>query len=333
MTDEIKNGHRRVPGYDEDFYPDNRIRRDRARAFGSRTRVYGRDMNGIAFDTPSSSGNENNSEKVADKGKRKVGEAIKEAGQRKRFIERRRGLILAGVFILLFAAILGLIYKLVFVVKAINITGSEKYTNEEILQGAGISEGINLYSFRGSVTADRITLHCPYISAVNIDREIPSTVNITATEDKAAYYTIIYGEYKLLSEGLRVLETVEADALPEGITKLKLPSVSYAVAGRVIEFTSERRTSDITELLKIVRESPFKDRLTVIDVRDRYDISMICDGKNKLVLGENEDADYKLRVAEKVLEDPMFASENKFRIDLTIRGKTGVVMDNLLDVN
>ncbi len=330
MTDELRKNGRKVPGYNEDFYPDNRITHARRSSYGSSTRVYGR---GAAFaEKGNGKGKENNSEKVARRGKAKVGEARREAGQRKRFIERRRGLLLAVACILIFAAVLGLIYKLVFVVKSINISGSDTYSNEEIIDGAGITEGMNLYSFRASTVARRITLNCPYIREVVLDREIPNTVNIKATEDKAAYYTVVYGEYKLLSEGLRVLETVSADKLPEGLPKLKLPTVSYAVAGRKIEFALEKRETEIFDILKAVGDSELAERLTVIDLRDRYDITFVCDAKYKLIIGENDDVDYKLRVASKVLLDEMFSTDNKFRIDLTVRGKTGVVMDNNMDL-
>ena len=327
MTDEKRKTVRRVPGYNEDFYVDNRISRDRP----SSTREYERGR--PSFDRKRDRGqSSDNSEKVARRGKAKVGEARREAEQRKRFIERRRGLVLAVICILLFAAVVGIIYRLVFVVKSINIIGSEHYTKEEIISSAGIAEGINLYSFRASSVVSSITLRCPYISDVTLERRIPSTVNITAEEDTPAYYATIYGEYKLLSAGLRVLETVDAEEIPEGLLKLKLPTVSYAVAGRRLEFDSEKRDGDINELLKAVRESELADRITVIDLRDRYYVSMICDSKYKLIIGENTDVDSKLRVAAKVLLDEMFSTDNKFRIDLTVRGKTGVVMDNLLDV-
>jgi len=329
MTEDIKRASKRVPGYNEDFYTDNRISRGRT----SSTRVFGSRQAG-AFDKgerPKQS--DNNSERVARRGKAKVGEARREAGQRKKFVERRRGLILAVILILFFALTIGTIYKLVFVVKSINITGSLRYTNEEIIESSGISAGVNLYSFRASSVVNSLTLKCPYIRDVVLERRVPSTVNITAEEDIPAYYAVIYGEYKILSEGLRVLETVDTEAIPEGIPKLKLPTVSYAVAGRKLEFESEKRENEIYEILKTVRASELASRLTVIDLRDRYDISMICDGKNKLILGENTDVDYKLRVAAKVLLDEMFTTDNKFRVDLTVRGKTGVIMDNLLDVN
>ena len=277
--------------------------------------------------------NAGGAEKVAAKGKAKVGEVRREAGERRKFIKRRRGLLLAVSCILIFLAVVLLVYKFVFVVKDINVAGSERYSSEEIIRASGISEGVNLYSFRTSSVVSRVTLNCPYIQEVSLDRNIPNSIAITATEDVPMYYADIYGERKILSAGLRVLDTVVEDAEIEGLTKLKLPAISYSVAGREILFAEEKRASGIRELLKAVSESTLGDRVTLIDIRDQFDICVVCDGLFRLDIGENEDLDYKLRVAAKVLEDDMFKTDNKFRLDLTIRGKTGVVMDNQMDLN
>lgn len=275
--------------------------------------------------------NENARARGAQRGNRKMREVRREAGERRRKVKRRRALLLTVAFIVIFALIAGVVYKLMFVVKNINVTGSEVYSTEEICDAGGLSQGVNLYSFRASSFASSVTLKCPYISRVTLEREIPDTVNISATEESAVYYADIYGEYKLLSESLRVLGTVAEDEISDELIMLKLPSVSYAVAGRQISFAVERRRSDVTKLLTDVAQSELCDRISMIDLRDKYEVTMVCDGLRLLVIGENEDVEYKLRVASKVLEDAMFANNtDKYRIDLTVRGKTGVLKDNSL---
>ncbi len=262
----------------------------------------------------------------ARRGGRKVDEARRSAGERKRTVHRRRALVLFAVCVLLLALIAGVIYRFLFVVKYINISGSSVYSSDEIMSAGGLSEGVNLYSFRSSTLESSVTFRCPYISHLTLDRQLPDTVNISATEETARYYAVIYGEYKLLSDSLRVLGTVTQDALPEGLIKLKLPTVSYAVTGRQIAFASERRMSDIKQLLSDISQSELADRLNIVDVRDKYDVRALCDGLRLLLIGENADTSYKLRVAARVLEDEMFAeNEKKYRVDLTVRGKTGVL--------
>ena len=319
-----------------DFYPsDNRI--SRAEANGA-TRAYSLSGFGDPYSykrtakgkkSPSGGG----AERVAARGKATVGEVRREAGQRRKLVQKRRGLLFGISCVLIFLAVIFLVYKFVFVVKEISVVGSEKYSTEQITKASGISAGDNLYSFRTSSVVNSITLNCPYIQEVSVDRNIPNNVSISATEDTAVYYADIYGETKLLSAGLRVLDTVAEDYDLSGLVKLKLPAVSYSVAGREIRFADERRALEIRELLSDVSESALSGRVTIVDIRDQFDAYVVCDGLYKLELGENSDVDYKLRVASKVLEDDMFKTDNKFRLDLTVRGKTGVVMDNQMDLD
>lgn len=272
--------------------------------------------------------------KISSKGKKKLGEVRREAGERRRFVERKRGLLMGLMITVMFVVIMLLIYKVLFVVRNVTVVGAEKYTPEQIELAAGVERGDNLYSFRGSKVSENVTLACPYIKSVAVDREIPSDVTYTVTEDEAAYYAVIFGEYKILSRELRVLETAEsAEKIPEGLIKLKLPAVAYSVTGRGIRLADERRDYGMREVLRAVEECGLMPRLTTVDLRDQFDVSIVVESHIKLIVGDTANISRKLKVAEKVLEDEMFATENKIRVDLTIDGKTGVMIDNMMELD
>ena len=263
----------------------------------------------------------------------KYGEARREAGERRRAILRRRWLILAAASITILSVLMFLGYKFVFVVRSITVKGDGTYTAEQILEASGISEGVNLYSFRASTVEKNITLRCPYIGSVEVDRDIPNRMTITVTEENPMYYAVVFGEYKLLSQNLRVLgEVASKEDVPEGVIKLKLPTVSYSVAGRVIKFADEKRERSVRSVLTIAADSGIREKLTMIDLRDQFDMSMVCSGKQKLMVGSEADLEYKLKIAEKILENEMFESDSKYKIDFTVDGKTGVVPDELIEV-
>lgn len=59
----------------------------------------------------------------------------------------------------LFAVLfLTVVYKVVFVVKTVNVTGTEKYTDSEVLAASGIEEGDTLYSFSRTDAENEIIL-------------------------------------------------------------------------------------------------------------------------------------------------------------------------------
>ena len=271
--------------------------------------------------------------RVDAKGKRAFRDVRREASRRRRFALRRRALIMGIAIVLVFVALLAAVYKAVFRVTDISATEGGRYTPDEIIAASGISEGTNLYSFRKSSVVDSITLQCPYIGDVDIDRQIPHSVVLNTTEDEPHYSVSIFGEAKLLSEGLRVLGSVESTSETSGVVRLHLPGVSYAIDGRVIAFSDSRCDRSVRDVLSSVADSELASRITAIDIRDIYNISMTCDDKYKLIIGDTSRLDMKLLTAARVLEDDMFKTDNKMRIDLTADGKTGIIIDNKLELD
>ena len=263
-----------------------------------------------------------------------MGEARRQAASRRRFIEHRRGIILAVLITLFTFGLLFGIYKLAFVVRSVTVTGNETYGEEEIIEASGVRRGINLYSFRASTAEAQISFKCPYVGEVEVKRTVPSSVALTVTEDKAVFYADIFGKIAVLSEWLRVLESSEAEnASVEGLIKLKLPGISYAVEGRELRFADSKDEKAVRATLEAVMASALSGRIGSVDMTDTFSITASCDGKYLLVIGNSSDVDVKLKAAAKVLEDEIFSSGNKARLDLTDVTQTSVVFDNTIKLD
>ncbi|MBQ6262499.1 MAG: FtsQ-type POTRA domain-containing protein [Clostridia bacterium] len=271
---------------------------------------------------------------MKDKHRDDVDDARRRASSRRKFIERRRGLLLALMIILFTVLFVFGFYKLVFVVRNITVEGNLTYAAEEIIEASGVSKGLNLYSFRASATDSKVTFKCPYVEHVEVRRSPPGTVTLNVTEDVPAYFAEIFGKTVVLSDGLRVLDTLaEGEPVPETLIKLKLPAVSYSVEGRLIEFAGEKDERSIRATLEAAADSDLCDRVSSIDLRDLYNIEASCDGKYLLIFGSSTDIDVKFATAAKVLEDPMFSSGNKARLNLSDPSKTSVVFDGTIAID
>ncbi|MBQ8747234.1 MAG: FtsQ-type POTRA domain-containing protein [Clostridia bacterium] len=261
-------------------------------------------------------------------------QAYQRAVRQKTFARLRRvGLaVLIGVVFLVCALVL--VYKLAYVVNDITVTGASLYSPETILDAAGVEEGQNLYSFSSRVVQNRVTLHCPYVRSLHVDRQAPDTVYFAVTEDEATFSAYIYGELRALSPSLRVLDSVtEDEAAANGLIRLCLPAVNQAVAGRVIVFENERGARMIRDIAAAVLASPLSDRITAVDLTDAHTLRMVCDGQFLLNFGDTKDVAVKLKIASAVLQDSLFSTAVKAQIDLTATDETSVVLDDQLDLN
>ncbi len=69
-----------------------------------------------------------------------------------------------------------------FRVEQVVVSGNSRYTQEEIIEVAGIEKGQNLYGWNKFAIAQQLRQTLPYIGEVSIRRALPSTVVITVVE-------------------------------------------------------------------------------------------------------------------------------------------------------
>jgi cell division protein FtsQ len=88
--------------------------------------------------------------------------------------------------VLLVAAAVVVACVVFFRVNTVTVTGVSRYTEQEVLDVAGIETGDNLVALSKNKIASRILNQLPYVRAVNIRRALPDGVVITVTEHEAA---------------------------------------------------------------------------------------------------------------------------------------------------
>lgn len=255
--------------------------------------------------------------------------------QRRKIGHQIRRTVSALLLVCLFAGCaMATVYKLMYVIRVIDIAGVERYAAEDILTASGVREGANLYSFSSRLVENAVTLRYPYVRTLGVSRRAPSTVQFTVSEDTAVFYAEIYGEKRALSPTLRVLERVseeEIDAL--GLIRLRIPEVESAMAGRVISFREEKHARQIRESLTELLASPLCERITSVDLRNPYKISMVADSRFLLEFGDPSEMGVKMKVASAVLSDDLFKTDIKAQIDLSVTSSTSVILDNQLDLD
>ena len=94
----------------------------------------------------------------------------------------RRVFILASA-ILLSGAVFLFIGVFLFSLRTIAVTGSERYSYEEIVQASGISLEDNLLMLSESEVSASIKKACPYVKEVILQKEYPDAVTIVIKEE------------------------------------------------------------------------------------------------------------------------------------------------------
>lgn len=269
-------------------------------------------------------------ETIDSRRKRDEDAAKRQAIARKKFTENRHALFTAGILLLVTVLSVLFVYFAFFVISDVDVEGSELYTAGEVVDAAGFAVGDNLYSFHAGRAEELILFHCPQLKSAQISRTVPNSVDIVLTDDTAVYYAEIYGETALLSAGLRVLgytdaETAAALAETGSLMKVVLPAVRNSVAGRVLTFAEERSLRYVKNVLAAAQNSSLyaEGRIGTIDVSDEHNVTVTCDKMYLLKLGDEKDADLKLRMAYKTIGSDSFDREIPANINLSRLSEDG----------
>ena len=237
-------------------------------------------------------------------------------------------LLLAAVII----AALFIVYRALFVVSRVEVNGSDAYSAEDVFAAAAIEKGDGLYSFSAGEAENAVTFVCPGLKSATVKRTVPNKVSITVSEDEAAWQAVIWGDRMTLSAGLRVLEVLDSDeecALPT----LLLPTVTYSVAGRTLEFANAKDERYIREVLTAVLDNALSNRIGTIDLTNAYNTTVTVDGRYLMKLGTEDDCDLKLKMGYKTITSSDFDSSAPARIDLTTPERAIVEYDHSLTVD
>ena len=123
---------------------------------------------------------------------------------RRRRRHRRKGrfafLYKLMTFLLICGALVAAL-ALFFKVESIEITGTSRYSTDEVERASGVHVGDNLYLMDKNAVASRITQQLPYVETVQISRRLPKTLCISVTECRGLAAIEQDGRLWLISEG------------------------------------------------------------------------------------------------------------------------------------
>ncbi len=242
--------------------------------------------------------------------------AIFDAQRRNEKKHTRRIVFYVALFLSITLIFLGVCIAVFLNVETVNVNGTEKYTQEQILEFVPINIGDNIYSFDSDEIADSLKQQLPYIGTVELERDLPTAVNINIVEEKPFYAADLAGDTYLLSSELKVLEKINGASAEElGLTSLSLNNVRRCIVGSNLEFVDERTEVALDELYDSFVNHYIEDNIKSVDVRSRFDIYINYDGRFEVYLGNTENIEIKISFLVGILEE--LGSDAKGKINLS----------------
>ena len=220
---------------------------------------------------------------------------------------RRILLSLVLVFILIATAVF-LSLKVLFVVRDVIVTGSERYSDEEIKNFCAIPMEENIFS----IDTDRIEQSLPenftYVESADVSRRLPDKIQIKITDAVPTYYTV-------QPEGETFIYTVYSSAFKQLTQQAAAPEGLVMIDADLSDEEIKRTVDDLIDILKKGEYNNF----TGIIMPSSREIAVVYDGRITVNIGTMSQADYKIKLAWHVIEEELRAEE-KGVIDCTSAG-------------
>jgi len=237
--------------------------------------------------------------------------SVERQNSRKRIRRRKRKMNIYGLVVLLLALTAGVTisYTFLFNINEIRVSGqSDMYSAEEIVEASGIKKGDNLLRLDCEKSAQKILDDLLYVETAKVDRDFPSSLNITVSKCVPAF-NVNYGDGTLLvSKKGKIL--ADNGFITDGLPIIYGFDPADHTPGKVATSDNEHKKDAFFELISSMAAKD-DDSILTVDMSDEY--AIIVNYKNGMIfkMGNWKDVEYKLNLAETVMQDE------------TVKGKKG----------
>lgn len=176
--------------------------------------------------------------------------------------KKKHYLLKTLVAVLILAAAAVVIHLPYFYVNDISVIGNKAFSDEEIIKQAGVTRGWSIFYVHPVLAEHKVKKNNLYISDIDIDRHLPSTVTITVNEKEGTAQILIPAEksptgqkqYVIIDETGKVLELSDER---KDVTLIRNVTIKEAEAGKQIEVKEKGTYRDSMKMIKTAEACDF----------------------------------------------------------------------------
>ncbi len=263
---------------------------------------------------------------------------------------KRISVIVPCAFLALFLLVLLLIF---FPVRKIEVTGDVKMFNESDVIAASEIEVGDSFFFNSSGSIKRaLVKNLPLAETVKVKKTLTGKVKIDVKFREAEYYVRSGGKYYAFDDDLTVVSVSETGSKfsAYGAVFVLLPEIRQPEIGKKIVFYDTVKETDtegetlyevkesnyyayVEEYLVALKKSGFHADADAVDLREKFNITLIYAEKFRVRFGYVTDLEAKFNVFFKMLDEGSLQNYDKVTVDLTNPSKANARPDALFDIN
>ena len=230
--------------------------------------------------------------------------------------------ILAAIVVGIVLAILS--NTVLFKCGTIEVTGTTRYSADEIIASAGIKTGDNLLHINAENAAENVMNTFAFVDKAEVKKYYPTKIVIEITEAVNWFALVQDGKTNVISRGGKILGSIPADGL---VTVKGFEAQSLDVGSRLSSSVDAK--NKIAAEIFDAAEKVGLEKMTEIDLSDRFSLKVTVDNRIVLNLGASTQLESKLRVAQALIEKEIGEDE---RVSVLLTNPEKVAVENLQQV-
>ncbi len=227
--------------------------------------------------------------------------------------------ILAAVVVGIVLAVLS--NTVLFKCGTIEVSGATRYSADEIIAVSGVKTGDNLLHIDEKKAAESVMNTFAFVDNVQVKKYYPTKIVIEITEAVNWFALVQDGKTNVISRGERVLGELPAD----GLVVLKGFEAQSLEVGARLSSAVEAKNKVAEEIFNAA-EKVGLEKMTEIDITDRFSIKITVDGRIVLNIGSSNQLESKLRVAQALIEKEIGEDE---RVSVLLTNPEKVAVESI----
>ncbi len=201
--------------------------------------------------------------------------------------------------VLLLGVCMILSFTVFFKIDTITIEGKTRYKTEDIIKSSQINTGENLLLYNTSTAVNNIQNDFSFIETVEIEKRLFNSINIKVTEAVPNSILKSGGNYIVLSKSGKIVEI--AGKKSYDVPMIVGAKISDAKLSAKVHFIDENLKRYLDKVLEAISDNNMKKDIATVDISDTSSIVITKNNGFKIVIGNFENVEYKIKTAAYIL--------------------------------
>ena len=205
------------------------------------------------------------------------------------------------LFLLLAFTAAFLMTSSLFNIKTINVAGTNRVSQQEIIRLSGLSYQQNIFRINSKETMKSI-FQSPYVEKIKIRRGLPNIINIDIIEREPLVLVPYVGSYLFVDSQGIVID------INSSIAAIKLPIINGLKfntfkLGEEIKVENKLQLTSVIKLINEIKKAGIAPEIAEINAEDILNFKLKTKSGIKVNLGDDTNINTKIPLAKAILQD------------------------------